>query len=1371
MAFLLLAPALLLLPPAGPAAATGERPYEWNVVVNGANLVVSGQQSVAQSFLATGTYVLLNVSLRLQNTGSLTDSLNVSVRADAGSAPAAAYLAATDVVSDGTVRLVSVPFPAPPVLAAGARYWIVATKTGAAGDGYRWFHANADVYTGGWAATDAGTGWANRTTDLWFLTYGREEEANLTAGLSVSPAIAQEKDRVTLTVCANNSGTLPARRAWLNVTLPAGLTYVSDTAAAMGSTTPFPAFTFHDVGNGDGAGHAFRITAQVDVGVPPATVLTAGVRLEYVGGAWAPRPPSTAQAGVTVGVVTKPLYLDAANRLVAARPLGTSPAQLTVMRNTAMDFDLAPALARPFRVLAANSTLWLDAEKGNVQTLNWNLTLYDFDGVTPAPLASSVVRGVTDNAVSWQAFTFPIGTADVTVPRGHVLRLRARLLGNSTDNARIAVNATGSPSRVDVTTTTYVHIDALELRDGAGAAAVWSPKDPLVVRANVSDPFTTSEIAAVRITLRDPSGLVVANGTPMAVLAEDPGSPPAWRLVEFRCGPPLANGTYRTEVAAVEGSGAVDVAAGAAAVRAPRVTLEKVATVARAASGDRFTYHLWYNNTGTGPASGVWINDSLPAELAFLGSSDPGAMTVPYNWTWASVGTGAHRLDLDVRVQAGVTSAFIENLAILGYADEKGHPWSAVSASADVAVNGPYLTVGLAAGRTDVHANDSVPFTIDLTNVGDTAGAVWANDTLPAGLTYVSDTAATLNGTVSFAGRLVLFRFPSMPAGASWTFALTARVGAGLPAGTVLANALAVEYTNLNGVRMPPRNATSSLTLRAPSIPVAVLSVGPATATPGDLVPAALDWWNLGNEAATAVTARLALDAGLAVADASVPWAPEAGNAVRLDVGTAAAGPNRVLLNLTLAASAQDRAVLGAGGALEYSDGAGNPLPPARVAPDAVQVAAPAIAVAATPGDATVEAGTRLDLTVDVSNGGTGDARDLWVNATLPASLAYAGDTSDGARTVTGTGVGWHWRDIPAGPRSFTLSLLAKPGVADGSSADVGFEGAFTDGNGNLRSPSQGSAHVRFAAPVISLTLAADRTEAEDGALVTYTVRLRNNGSATAATVWVSDALDPRLALISWDADAPAAGTSTLNWTFSGVAPGREETITVVARVQGSGAEVLLPNAVEATFTNGAGTVIGYARTPTVTVRILPGPPVALAAGVAAIATAVAAAAVVLWRRRGDEIEEVFLVYRDGILLYHLSRSLTGAGDDDTLTAMLTLVQDFVRDAFKYGSDRRIHQLDFGEYRIVIERGANVYLAVVTSGTGDDPELRKRLRQVIARLEVEHGDLLAAWNGDMDKVLPLRDAVRRLVRKGRRGGPPRRVPPKASGPAPPGPGP
>jgi len=1342
----------LVVPLLAPAAsAYGERPYEWNQGTSTtAPVLVYNLQSAAQSFVATQTYRLLNVSLRISNPGSF--AIEVSVRPDAAGAPSYVVLASNQITGPGTVGWVSIPFTSPPVLAQGSRYWIVVSSTADSTRAYRWYHANSDSYPNGWASVNvSGAGWTAVTpaTDLYFLTFAWEAEANVTGGIAATRPMVTPKDLLTFTIYHNNSGANAARRVWVNVTLPAGLTRVSDNASA-NSSTLWPRFTFDDVANGI---RYFVLTVRADIGTTPGTVLTTRVDVTFADSTWAVRPSTASQAAVTVGLATKPLYLapDAgpAERLTPIRPTGTVADQvnLTLLKGgTTYDFDLEPPLFLDFRVLNLTVTLYLDSDQGTTETLSMDLALVDWNGVSYVPVASLWKVFTTNNLRDFQKVTFVFSPFDWTFPSGHQIRLRISNYANSTDHAVLAFNSTFADSHLDLLTPTYVQVDTLVLQDRVGPASIWSPKDPLRVVVNVSDPFGSTEIAASRVNITAPGGALVVNNAAMTLVGQDS----LRKSFEYTYGPALANGTYVAEVVAVEGSGAFDFAAQSATVRAPSLTVRKIATMQNVRSGDRYDYLIWVNNTSPSSAAAatVWINDTLPAEVNLLGSNPAGNQTGNLvTWTYTSVDVGRSLVfDLTVQVRGGISAVpYFTNTVSVNYSDEKGYLWPAAITTSSVAFRSPVIDLTLASSKSQIHSEEEVTFTYTLTNTGEAATGLWLNHTLPSAMTRVSDTVAFISGTSTVAGNVVHFYIPGIAATTSLSFSMTARTGADLPYGLALLNTAGLNYTNSGGFFMPPEIVSTTLTLYAPYVPSVFLTMGSFTAKPGEIVWGVVDYSNVGNEAASDVWINITMDSHLAFYNGSVSPAISSQSLSfwSRNVGT---GAQHLYFNLTVSTSVPSRYAMQIDGILTYADAIGNILPVRQIAPRYVEAIAPMMALSVSPLLATIEAGTEVTYSVNHANAGSGTAGDVWLNLSLPASLVYVSDDSDGERTVAGSEYTWHWRNLDPGPKSFSLRLFVKTSVADGSTANLTFRSEYTDENGNWRNGATVIAQATFSAPVIELELRADRSQVPAGSPVSYNLRIRNSGSATAATVWLLDSVDERLEIVSFNSSVAASGDQSLNWTYVDFAPGQVEEFTLVVRVrEGLPARTLISNVLEAAYTNSVGVVIGYARSAPVTMTILPD--LSLLPYILGIGSALGVVAVVIVRRRMHiEIEEAFLVYRDGVLMYHLSRSLVQDKDEDVLSGMLTAVQEFVRDAFRYGEHRELHQLDFGDYRILIERGKLVYLAVVYSGN-ESASLRKKVRGVLDHIETTYRPVLEKWDGDMDKVVGARDAIRDILLK------------------------
>src|SRR5207237_8721336 len=161
------------------------------------------------------------------------------------------------------------------------------------------------------------------------------------------------------------------------------------------------------------------------------------------------------------------------------------------------------------------------------------------------------------------------------------------------------------------------------------------------------------------------------------------------------------------------------IAEASALARAPAFSIAKPATRSNVRGGYLSSYDLWFNTPGPGPAGRLWINGSLASELTFLGSSDPGAMTGSYNWTWTLLGYGNYRLTLDVQVKTAVPPVpYFRNFAFLNYTDEKGFSWPMRTAFADVALSGPVLSPTKSSVKTQLHSRESIVYQITMQNTG-----------------------------------------------------------------------------------------------------------------------------------------------------------------------------------------------------------------------------------------------------------------------------------------------------------------------------------------------------------------------------------------------------------------------------------------------------------------------------------------------------------------------------------------------------------------------------------------------------------------------------------------------------------------------------
>ncbi|MFQ6107251.1 MAG: choice-of-anchor R domain-containing protein [Thermoplasmata archaeon] len=82
--------------------------------------------------------------------------------------------------------------------------------------------------------------------------------------------------------------------------------------------------------------------------------------------------------------------------------------------------------------------------------------------------------------------------------------------------------------------------------------------------------------------------------------------------------------------------------------REPHIIVEAVVDYKDVESGGMVTYTIYFNNTGTGIASTVWINDTIPEHMSFLASNPPPSWNDDreYRFTFSDVPPGSHSLSL-----------------------------------------------------------------------------------------------------------------------------------------------------------------------------------------------------------------------------------------------------------------------------------------------------------------------------------------------------------------------------------------------------------------------------------------------------------------------------------------------------------------------------------------------------------------------------------------------------------------------------------------------------------------------------------------------------------------------------------------------------
>lgn len=125
-------------------------------------------------------------------------------------------------------------------------------------------------------------------------------------------------------------------------------------------------------------------------------------------------------------------------------------------------------------------------------------------------------------------------------------------------------------------------------------------------------------------------------------------------------------------------------------------------------------------------------------------------------------------------------------------------------------------------------------------------------------------------------------------------------------------------------------------------------------------------------------------------------------------------------------------------------------------------------------------------------------------------------------------------------------------------------------------------------------------------------------------------------------------------------------------------------------------------------------------------------------------VERVFLVHRHtGLLLSHIAVESAADTDMDTISGMLTAIQDFVRDSFN-GGEGNLEEITHGGRRILLESGRYAYVAVVLSGV-EPVGYNNRIRDCLSEIHFKHESDLKSFDGNMQRLPDFGPVLRRLV--------------------------
>jgi len=670
------------------------------------------------------------------------------------------------------------------------------------------------------------------------------------------------------------------------------------------------------------------------------------------------------------------------------------------------------------------------------------------------------------------------------------------------------------------------------------------------------------------------------------------------------------------------------------------------------------------------------------------------------------------------------------------------------------------------AASTTAVAGAETSFLLDLRVSGtDSAENVTIDYVYPSPyLTYSRDTSAGTGlgfGLSQFPNRL-RYAVAQVAPGA-YSFAIIFLVNHSIPAGTIETTTASMSYKDFLGVEgsVPGQSAT----VRILNVKVTFsAAVNASSADPGS----PLEYWiayatdPLNSTTVNDFRPSVRLAQGVTFRSASPGHVRDVANrTVTWTIPNLTAGSSgRVAVNVTVDVGLPPRLDLLTALSATYPD---SPTTRAALLSTFVStiVTAPVFSIDLRADRVIVRSGEIVSYSILLNNSGNGVAGDVWVNNTLDPRVVFYRARTVGTLTLRPGEVLWNISRLAPGLTTIGLDVQALSTIDDGAVVRDSVTLAYTDARGNPRTgASPPPVDLAVRAPRITVNLTLDKATVSSGSDVNETIVIRNVGTERAYRVWVNQTFGTFTRYIRDTNNVTPVFTgspsgATYSWLTSTLDPGAQLSFIVSLRSVNDGESVALVDLrIEGTYTDayGQGTGQGIAAFQSARLGLAiqaPSPffslknPAFLALLASAAILGVASAMQAAFGR--FRLEEMFFVRRDGTLVVHQSHRPSMNKDADLFAAMLTVIQDFVRDSFEYRPGQQLRQLSFGKLNGFIASGGLTYLAVMYVGR-IGPVVRRALVRCVLDLEAKRGRVLAQWTGDPKQIEDITATLGAVIR-------------------------
>jgi uncharacterized repeat protein (TIGR01451 family) len=957
------------------------------------------------------------------------------------------------------------------------------------------------------------------------------QQANLVFAKTVNNPTPNVGDTISFTLSVRDTGPNTATNVAVTDTLPAGLSFVSSVASQGSYSSGTGVWT---VGTVDVAGGTRTLTIQAMVVGSSAQTNSATITHsdQY--------DPNT--ANITATATETPQQADLSLAKSVDNP---TPNVGDIINYTITLADNGPNAATNARVtdLLPSSLLFV---------------------------AAFPSQGTYDAATG----LWTVGTVDTTASR--TLRIQAQVInGNSTIN-----------------TASIAHADQFDPNTANNTASTTSTPQAadLSVTKTVNNPTpNVGDTITYTVTLADngPSnatGVIVQDSLPagLTFVAAVPtqgaysATSGVWSVGSVANGSSalltisavVANASASTNIAQITGANQFDPNIGnntAGTVVTPQqadLVVSKTVNSPTPNVGDTIAYTVTVRDAGPNTATGVAVQDLLPAGLTFVSASPSQGSYSSGTGTW-TIGTVNLSAAQTLVVQAAVSSPnHSTNTATISHADQFDPDANNNTANVDVTPQQADLALTKTVSDPTPNVGETITYTVTLTDNGPSnATGVQVTDLLPSGLSFVA--AVPSQGTYN--SGTGLWNVGAVITSAPPTLVLTAIVASPTAASNTA--------TIVRADQFDP-NTANNIASAAATPQQADLAVSNAVSDPtpnvGDTITFTVTLSDNGPSTATSAEVTDLLPLGLSLVSATPSegtYDPDSGI---WSVGTVNTSSPLTLVLVAQVVSPNPQTNTAT---VTHSD----QFDPVAANNTAGVVETPQranLAISKTVNDPTPNVGDSISFTVTLSNSGPDSATNVQVTDLLPAGLSLVSDTpSQGTYNPT-TGL-WDVGTVnTANPQTLVIeAIVLGPGALQSSpelpssdaptafaagpsaqtnTATITHADQFDPNSGNL---SATATETPQQADLVISKSVNDPTP-NVGDTISYTITLADNGPDSATNVQVGDLLPAGLLFL---AAVPSQGIydpiSGL-WTVGTVVTTVTQTLQIQADVISAGSTV-----------------------------------------------------------------------------------------------------------------------------------------------------------------------------------------------------------------------